>query len=360
MRSTFDIVSRFTGTGSLAEYGFTSKIEAAEDLMILILDDDGEEVARFRGDGTGDTDSYLDSIDFNAIDGGGTVYLNASLTLDYEIVMLLANDNPVQSRKLRDKFSFTMKDFEMAFDYVTGAVQRAIWLGTRSLRLHDSYEADFDPQLPAGALTPNASIVIDEDGLAFALGPTAAELAAALEAAQDALDSEAAATASAASAAAAQAASIAAQAASVAAQAAAVASADAADDSADAAAASAAAAASVAASFGGYVNSGPFTVATADDDDLLGETNDSGVYRQVDYLASIFNTSDFTVAARVGFSIFFRNGAWELAYDNARYADAAVAPDVVFTVHAVTGQINAENNGADDVEINFKKTPWDA
>ncbi len=33
--------------------------------------------------------------------------------------------------------------------------------------------------------------------------------------------------------------------------------------------------------------------------------------------------------------------------DNARYADAALTPDVVFTVHAVTGQINAANNGAD-------------
>ncbi len=351
MRSTFSIVSRFTGANNLSEYGFDFKIEALEHLLVIILDDDGEEVARFRGDDDGDTLDYLDSVEFDAENGGGTVFLEANLPTDYEILMILANDEPVQSRSYRTQFSFTLKGFEMALDYVIGAVQRATWLAGRSLRLHDSYEADFDPQLPAGVLTPNASIVIDDDGLALALGPTAAELAAALAAAAAALVSE---TNAAASAAAAGTAETNAETAET--------NAETAETNAEAAyvAAQAAAdtAAAIAAGFSGFLSSGPFTVVNGFPQALAGEVYSSASYRQIDFRGSMF--AGTTVASLVEFSIFFRDSAWELVMAGERYSDSAVASSVTFTVNAATGQITAENIGVDDVEISFKKTAWAA
>lgn len=172
MRSTYDIDARYTGAGNLAEYGFTSKIEALDHLLIIILSDAGAELARFRGDGTGDTLSYLDTVEFNPVDGGGTVYLNDDLTTNHEILILLANDEPVQTRQYRTQGSFGLKDFEMALDYIIGAVQRISWLALRSIRLHDSYEDAFEMQLPV-TLTPGAAIVINDDGDGLAMGQTA-------------------------------------------------------------------------------------------------------------------------------------------------------------------------------------------
>ncbi len=172
MRLTYDIDARFTGDGSLDEYGFTSKIEALDHLLILILDGDGLEVARFRGDGTDDTLSYLDTVVFDAVNGGGTVTLNDVLPTDYEIVMLLANDEPAQTDNYRTQGLFNLKNLEMTFDKIVGALQRAAWLAQRSIRLHDSREAAFDVQLPQ-TLTPGAAICISDDGLGLAMGQTA-------------------------------------------------------------------------------------------------------------------------------------------------------------------------------------------
>ncbi len=146
-RPDYDIVETYTGTGLLTDYTFDFKIEAEEHLLVVVLDTNGDEIERVRGDDT----VYLSGVVFDEINGGGTVTLTDELESGYTIYLILANDEPTQSYEFSDKGSFTLKTFEMALDFIMGAVQRATWLAQRSLRLHDTFDNSpevFDMQLP--------------------------------------------------------------------------------------------------------------------------------------------------------------------------------------------------------------------
>jgi hypothetical protein len=147
MLPTNDVVNHFTGTGSLAVYPFDFKIKSEDELLVIVTDASGNETERVRGSDT----SYLDSITFDAIEGGGEVTLLVDLPSDYEIYLLLAPDEPVQDNSFRNQFDFSLKRIEAAFDQFVAYVQRLAYLAKYSLRLHDldSYD-DFDPMLPQG------------------------------------------------------------------------------------------------------------------------------------------------------------------------------------------------------------------
>lgn len=318
MIPSYNVVENYTGTGLLDTYSFEFKISDLSELLILILDDDGEEVSRVRGD---DDTGIVASATFDAANGGGEVVFTDPIGDDYTLLFFLAPDEPTQDYEFSDKFSFNLKDFERALDRLEGPIQRAIFLSNRSVRLNDGRSTTlpdlFDPQLPA-ELTPNASIVIDDTGLKLVLGPTAAQLAQATVDAAAAAASAAAAVVS---------------------------------------AAAAAASAALVASFTGFIRSGPFSVLNNANSNLLGELFDSTVYTQIDYIAKV--TRNSTVFARIEFSIFFRNSAWEIAVAEIRYADAAVTPGITFTVDSVTGQINAAaDNGAGNATITLDKVRW--
>lgn len=147
MLPTNDVVNHFTGTGSLAVYPFDFKIKSEDELLVIVSDASGNETKRVRGSDT----SYLDSITFDAIEGGGEVTLLADLPSDYEIYLLLAPDEPVQDNSFRNQFDFSLKRIEAAFDQVIAYVQRLAYLAKYSLRLHDLDDLDaFDPMLPQG------------------------------------------------------------------------------------------------------------------------------------------------------------------------------------------------------------------
>lgn len=146
-RATYDVKEEYTGDGSVAAYTFDFKVEAKSQLLIIELDDTGAETQRVDGDDT----TYLSGVVFDAVDGGGTVTLAANLTTNYELIILLANDDPTQPYKFRNKNSFTLKRMEAAFDFIAGAVQRLAYRGKQALRIHDADDSDaFDAQLPPG------------------------------------------------------------------------------------------------------------------------------------------------------------------------------------------------------------------
>lgn len=345
--ANFDVKEQYLGTGLLSDYSFDWKIGATSELLIIKLDDTDVEVDRFRGD---DTD-FVTSVDFDAVEGGGTISLVDPVENNYTLIILLANDAPTQPFEFRDKRSFTLRLFESALDWITGALQRVSWLSTRSIRLNDADEgANFDPQLPLG-LEANRVLMISPDGNSLVQGPTPDELAQASSDADDAAASAAAAaisqTAASASATAAAASATTASAAQTAASASAV-----------AAAASAAAAALSAASFTGFIHTGPFAaIAPNANADLAAEIIDHTVSTQVDYTARVVRGT--TVFARVQFSIFYRNGAWESNDQETRRADASAATGVTFTVKA-SGQINAAvaNDGGSNAIIDLQKLRW--
>jgi hypothetical protein len=137
----------YTGQNNLAAYDFDHKISDASQLLVLVADSDGTEIERLRGDDT----SYIDSVDFDPVSGGGTVNLLSNLPTGYDIYILLAPDDPVQDNRFKDKFDFTLIRVENAFDQFVGYIQRLAYLAKYALRLHDldSYD-DFDPMLPQG------------------------------------------------------------------------------------------------------------------------------------------------------------------------------------------------------------------
>jgi hypothetical protein len=168
----------YLGAGNLAEYTFDFKIEAADQLLIRIYDDDGNELESFRGDGTIDgapaqNSDYFSSLEYDSSAGGGTLTLVDDLEENYVIVILQANDEPTQAFEFKNKFEFTLKRLENALDWVAGAIQRAIYLGKRSIVLDDYDDiANFDLRLPPGlAAYPGHVISTNEndDGEADAL-----------------------------------------------------------------------------------------------------------------------------------------------------------------------------------------------
>lgn len=254
----------YTGNGSLDTYTFDFKIEAKDQLLVVVMDASNVETERLRGDDV----TYLSDVTFNSVLGGGEVVLLANLPLGYRIGLFLANDEPSQGFEFSNKTSFSLKRFENALDFIVGPLQRLTLLAKQSLRIHDMDDEDaFNTQLPPGvADNGDAILAIDVTGTKFIFGPTVTEIegwkadaeAAAAEAqasADASLVSENAAAASAAAAvitAAAAAASAAAADASDTAAAVSAAAADASDIAASASAAAAAASAAAVIAFAIY------------------------------------------------------------------------------------------------------------
>lgn len=194
----------FLGAGNLNEYTFDFKITSLDQLLVVVLDDAGLEVQRV----TGEDATYIDSVEFDSVEGGGTVTLIDNLETDYRIFLFLAADDPVQTSRFKDKGRFSLESFEQAYDILTCFIQRAMFYAKRSIKLYDTDSLDdFDPTLPIGlsANTENKIPVVTDGGFAaLSLWPTLTDLEAALDAAAAAQAAQAAAEDAAAAALAAQ------------------------------------------------------------------------------------------------------------------------------------------------------------
>jgi hypothetical protein len=174
-RSTYTVKHTYTGTGALSAYTFDFKITSLSHLLVIELDDTGVETQRVRG-----TDvTYLSSVTYDAVDGGGTVNLAANLTTDYTLILLLADDAPVQNYEFSNKTSFTLKRFEHALDNIVGAVQRLTYRGKQAFKLNDADDSDtFDTELPAGAADSiDCLIQVNATGDGLMFGPEVSDLA---------------------------------------------------------------------------------------------------------------------------------------------------------------------------------------
>ena len=174
-RPYYNPKQQYIGTGSVDTYTFDFKIESLTQLEVVVVDDTGVETERLRGDDT----TYLSSVTFNSVSGGGTVVLLADLPASYKIVLLLANDEPTQPYPFSDKRSFTLKNFETALDFLVGPLVRGIYLAKRSMRLHDTdNEVTISTILPPGfADNPDAVLAVNDTGDGFKFGVTTASIA---------------------------------------------------------------------------------------------------------------------------------------------------------------------------------------
>lgn len=206
MRSSYNPVQKYIGTGDTSVYSFPFKIEELTQLLVVIYDTTGAEVMRVRGNSTD-----LDTVTFDSFYGGGSVTLKAPLASGFTLVLLEANDAPNQPFKFVDKRLFKMKDIESALDWLGGALQRARYLVGRTFQFSDLTDLSaFNTTIPPEYTeTPGGMLVVndDADGLKVTSLPAldalveaaqnaAADAAAsAVEAAGSASDAEASATA---------------------------------------------------------------------------------------------------------------------------------------------------------------------
>jgi hypothetical protein len=176
-RDTYTPYMKHGGLGNLAYYTFSFKITALTQLLIVEYNASGVETQRVRGDDT----TYLSSgtpPTFDAVNGAGDITLAANLTNNYTLFILLADDAPTQTQEYRGKTSFTLKNFELGFDFLSGQIQRLAYLAQKSLKTPDlALLADFDPTLPAEITDAvSRTIVTDALGTKLEIGPTATEI----------------------------------------------------------------------------------------------------------------------------------------------------------------------------------------
>lgn len=169
-RSNYIVKHSYTGTGNLASYTFDFKIELAEHLLVVCLDDEGVEIERVRGNVLG---GFLTNLVFDANEGGGTVTIDANLPVGYKLLLLLASDNPTQAFEFRNKTSFTLRRFEDALDWVQGQIQRLAFRAKQSLKIHDSEDEEtFGSQLPPGISEQGGAVLqVSQDATKFQFGP---------------------------------------------------------------------------------------------------------------------------------------------------------------------------------------------
>lgn len=163
-RTAYNPDDSYTGDGSTSEYAFTFKIESLDQLLVIVMDGN-DEIQRVRGSDT----SFLSTVDFDPVDGGGTVTLQANLTSGYEIFLLLANDEPTQDFLFRNKGSFTLRRFELALDKVLGPIQRLVYRMNRTVRGHETEDVSgFNFEIPRGITSQaNKLLGINSDGNGF-------------------------------------------------------------------------------------------------------------------------------------------------------------------------------------------------
>lgn len=133
MRPTFNVRQEYLGTGSVSSYQFSFKITALEQLLLVALDDDGDEHFRVRGTDT----VHIDSVTFDPLDGGGTVVLKVNLPADYRLFIMYADDEPVQTHRYRLGRDTKPRNIEDSLDYLMGAIQRLMWWNKRALKIGD-------------------------------------------------------------------------------------------------------------------------------------------------------------------------------------------------------------------------------
>lgn len=319
----YDIKEQWIGTNDQTDYTFDFKIQDPKFLLIVIQDNNGLEVERFRGDDTG----LLASVIFDPIRGGGTISLLSILQTEYVLTAFLANDYPTQPSTFANMQSFTLQKFEMALDFIVGALQRVAFRVHRSVRMYDLDDLDlFDPTLPPNLPgSPGGIFSIKQDGTGFEIIVTAADVLAAIEAVAEAQTAAATAVAAATNA-----------------------------NASASAAETAAAEAIAAAANSGYLLTGPYSLANNSGPvSLSGHAYDHALVSSVEFKYEIVRGN--LVFTNGEFVIQYKNGNWKLV-PGTQLGDVSGA-----TFNVLAGgqlQVALDNNGAGDGVLKLKEIQY--
>ena len=142
-RSAYAPRNEYIGTGNSKDYSFDFKIEALDQIRIILADADGNIGDDVDGNGGGN--GFVSSVDFDPINGTGTVHFASNVPVDYRVIILLSNDEPTQPYEFKNRGDFTLSKLEKAFDWIAGPIQSLTYRIRRAVRLSelDDFE-DFD------------------------------------------------------------------------------------------------------------------------------------------------------------------------------------------------------------------------
>ena len=139
MRASFSVKSSYIGTGNQDTYSFNFKIINKEQLLVVHADENDTVIFAARGDDTVNIPSVVFDED------GGTITLAADLPIGHKLVILFADDEPLQPQKFANSQNFKLKQLENALDRLTGPLQKLFYrTGERMVRISDEYTGDFD------------------------------------------------------------------------------------------------------------------------------------------------------------------------------------------------------------------------
>ena len=161
--STYQPRADFIGTGVLDTYSFDFTITDKSQLLIVKIDDAGALVWAVDGDDL----TYLSSVTFND-DGGGQVVLAVDLPVDYQLAIILNANEPTQPQQFARRSSWTLSQFEDAFDYLCLQLQAVAYLAKRAPVLGKfvtATDADaFDTEIE---LVADSVIAVNDTGTGF-------------------------------------------------------------------------------------------------------------------------------------------------------------------------------------------------
>lgn len=142
-RPAYNIKSTYIGAGNKLDYTFNFKIIDKSQLRVVQTLADDTLVYSVPG-----TDLVnLTNVVFN--ESGGTVYLNANLPTGNKLLIMFADDQPVQPQRFANAGEYTLRQIENALDRLTGPLQKLFYWFSRVPKISDNYIGDFDGTIPA-------------------------------------------------------------------------------------------------------------------------------------------------------------------------------------------------------------------
>ena len=144
MIETYDTRSYALGDGVITQIDFDFLITKKADILFTIVET-GETPITFDGNDT----TYLSSLTFDAVGGGGTATLLVALASGKTLYLDLNVAEPVQSNLFRDRGGYSLRTFETALDYVVTAIQTIFRNVERSVKFKRHVDiSTFDTSLP--------------------------------------------------------------------------------------------------------------------------------------------------------------------------------------------------------------------
>ena len=152
MRPNFNVLSQYIGAGNQKVYSFGFKIIDKSQLQIVHADDSFNVVFSTRGD----DNILIPNVVFDEF--GGTIELVNNLPVGHQLLIIFADDEPVQPQKFANAQSFKLKQLENGLDRITGPLQKLFhWYENKTVRISDEYLGPFST---GGGLKPVAGGVI--------------------------------------------------------------------------------------------------------------------------------------------------------------------------------------------------------